>query len=95
MKWFKLHITTNDMLNNVDQKLIKKFLTFLIIENFPAGLAVHYSISDFKDDTFIYLSSPDKYLDKMINLLTNYRYDEILEPDPKTFNTVLGDYQHF
>jgi hypothetical protein len=92
MKWFKVHITTNDMLNNIDQKLIKNFLTFIIIENFPSGLAVHYSTSEFKSDSFIYLSCPVKYLDKLINLLTNFRYEEILEPDPKTFNTVLGEY---
>jgi hypothetical protein len=83
MKWFKEHITINDMLNNIDQKLIKNFLTLIIIENFSAGLAVHYSISDFNDEMFIYLSRPDKYFDKLTNLLINYRYEEILEPAPK------------
>jgi hypothetical protein len=92
MKWFKVHITTNDMLNNIDQKLIKNFLTFIIIENFPSGLAVHYSTSEFKNDSFIYLSCPEKYFDKMMDFFHNFRCEEILEPDPKTFKTVLGEY---
>lgn len=91
MKWFKVYISSEDLEIEAQKKLFRDFFKLLIEEEFPTGLALHFSTENFDQDNIRYFSTSDDYYHKLKSLFEGFTYQEIPKPNLDRLKTVIGE----
>ena len=91
MKWFKVYIVSDNVPIEAQKKLIREFFKLLIEEEFPPGLAMHFSTEKFDQDNIRYFSTPDEYYHKLKSFFEGFTYLEISAPNLDILKTVIGE----
>ena len=92
MKWYKITLTSYELTQKLDQKIIKNFVQFMVKQGSPPGLAMHTYSSEYlsTEKMIYYFSSPDEYSIVLNNFLSEFQLAEVPEPKLNSLTTILG-----